>query len=48
MAISPNADKVYVGVAGSDFEVLDGKTLLRLPSVELPGEIVGTIHVIDG
>ena len=48
VAISPNADKVYVGVAGSDFEVFDGKTLLRLPSVELPGEIVGTIHVIDG
>ena len=48
VAISPNADKAYVGVAGSDFEVFDIKTLKRLPTVELPGEIVGTIHVVDG
>lgn len=48
VAISPNADKVYVGVAGSDFEIFDGKTLKRLPPVELEGEIVGTIHVVDG
>jgi len=48
VAISPNADKIYVGVAGSDFEVFDAKTLARMPSVELAGEIVGTIHVIDG
>jgi hypothetical protein len=48
VAISPNADKAYVGVAGSDFEVFDVKTLARMPTVELPGEIVGTIHVIDG
>jgi hypothetical protein len=48
VAISPNADKVYIGVAGSDFEIFDGKTLKRLPSVELDGEIVGTIYVVDG
>ena len=47
VAISPNADKVYVGVAGSDFEVFDGKTLERRPSVELEGEIVGRIYVVD-
>ena len=48
VAISPDADKVYIGVAGSDFEVFDGKTLKRLPPVELEGEIVGTIYVVDG
>ena len=48
VAVSPDASKVYVGVAGSDFEVFDGKTLARLPSVELEGEIVGRIYVIDG
>ena len=48
VAISPNADKAYVGVAGSDFEIFDIKTLKRLPAVELAGEIVGTIHVVDG
>ncbi|MFT4516275.1 MAG: hypothetical protein ACI89X_004217 [Planctomycetota bacterium] len=48
VAISPNGDKAYVGVAGSDFEVFDVKTLKRLPTVELAGEIVGTIHVVDG
>lgn len=48
VAISPDASKAYVGVAGSDFEVFDVKTLKRLPTVELPGEIVGTIHVVDG
>jgi hypothetical protein len=48
VAISPNADKAYIGVAGSDFEVFDIKTLKRLPTVEVPGEIVGTIHVVDG
>lgn len=47
MAISPDADKVYIGVAGSDFEVFDGQ-LKRLKTVELDGEIVGTIHVVDG
>lgn len=47
VAIAPDASKVYVGVAGSDFEVFDGKTLQRLPSVELEGEIVGRIYVVD-
>lgn len=47
VAISPDADKVYIGVAGSDFEVFDGQ-LKRLKTVELDGEIVGTIHVVDG
>lgn len=48
VAIAPDASKLYVGVAGSDFEVFDGKTLARLKTVELEGEIVGTIHTIDG
>ncbi len=47
VAVSPEADKVYVGVAGSDFEVFDG-SLKRLKTVELEGEIVGRIHVVDG
>jgi hypothetical protein len=47
VAISPDADKVYIGVAGSDFEVFDAQ-LKRLKTVELDGEIVGTIHVVDG
>jgi len=47
VAISPDADKVYIGTAGSDFEVFDGQ-LKRLKTVELDGEIVGTIHVVDG
>ena len=48
VAIAPDASKVYVGVAGSDFEVFDGATLKRRPSVELEGEIVGRIYVVDG
>lgn len=48
VAVSPDASKVYVGVAGSDFEVFDGTTLKRMPSVELEGEIVGRIYVVDG
>jgi hypothetical protein len=48
VAISPDAKKIYVGVAGSDFEIFDVTTLARLPSVELEGEIAGTIHVVDG
>lgn len=47
VAISPDADKLYVGVAGSDFEVFDAN-LKRLPTVELEGEVAGTIHVVDG
>lgn len=47
VAISPDGDKVYMGVAGSDFEVFDGQ-LKRLKTVELDGEIVGRIHVVDG
>ena len=47
VAVAPDASKVYVGVAGSDFEVFDGATLARLPSVELEGEIVGRIYVVD-
>lgn len=47
VAISPAADKVYVGVAGSDFEVFDQK-LQRIGSVELDGEISGRIYVVDG
>ena len=44
---SRGGDKVYMGVAGSDFEVFDAQ-LKRLKTVELDGEIVGRIHVIDG
>jgi hypothetical protein len=47
VAISPDADKVYIGTAGSDFEVFDSQ-LKRLKTVECEGEIVGRIHVVDG
>lgn len=47
VAISPDADKIYIGTAGSDFEVFDAN-LKRLKTVELPGEIVGRIFVVDG
>jgi hypothetical protein len=47
VAISPDADKIYIGVAGSDFEVFDAQ-LKRLGTVECEGEIVGRIHVVDG
>jgi hypothetical protein len=46
VAISPDADKVYIGTAGSDFEVFDAD-LKRLSTVELDGEIVGRIWVVD-
>jgi hypothetical protein len=47
VAISPDADKIYIGTAGSDFEVFDAQ-LKRSKTVELEGEIVGRIHVVDG
>jgi len=47
VAISPDADKIYIGTAGSDFEVFDA-SLKRLKTVELEGEIYGRIFVIDG
>ncbi|MBL8752225.1 MAG: hypothetical protein JNK15_02905 [Planctomycetes bacterium] len=47
VAISPEGDKVYIGTAGSDFEIFDGN-LKRLKTVELDGEIVGRIHTVDG
>jgi hypothetical protein len=47
VAISPDGDKVYIGTAGSDFEVFDA-SLKRVKTVELEGEIVGRIHVVDG
>lgn len=47
VAISPDGDKVYIGTAGSDFEVFDSN-LKRLKTVELEGEIWGRIFVIDG
>ena len=47
VAISPDADKIYIGTAGSDFEVFDAQ-LKRLKTVELEGEIVGRIFVVDG
>lgn len=47
VAIAPDGDKVYVGTAGSDFEVFD-QDLKRLKTVELDGEIAGRIFVVDG
>jgi len=47
VAISPDADKIYIGTAGSDFEIFDAQ-LKRLKTVELEGEIVGRIFVVDG
>ncbi len=47
VAISPDGDKIYIGTAGSDFEVFDAQ-LKRLKTVELDGEIVGRIYTIDG
>lgn len=45
-AISPDGRKVYVGGAGSDFQVYD-EQLKFLHTVEMPGEIYGGIHVLD-
>jgi hypothetical protein len=47
VAISPDADKIYIGVAGNDFEVFDAQ-LKRLKTVELEGEVAGSIYVVDG
>lgn len=47
VAIAPDGDKVYIGTAGSDFEVFDAQ-LKRLKTVELEGEVVGRIFVVDG
>jgi len=47
VAISPEGDKVYMGVAGSDFEIFDG-ALKRQKTVELDGEIASQIIVVDG
>jgi hypothetical protein len=47
VAISPDADKIYIGTAGSDFEVFDAQCK-RMKTVELEGEISGRIYVIDG
>lgn len=47
VAIAPDGDKFYIGVAGSDFEVFDANCK-RLKTVELDGEIAGRIYTIDG
>ncbi len=47
VAIAPEGDKIYIGTAGSDFEVFDAQ-LRRQKTVELEGEVVGRIHVVDG
>jgi hypothetical protein len=47
VAIAPDGDKIYIGTAGSDFEVFD-RDLKRLKTVELDGEIVGRIYTVDG
>jgi hypothetical protein len=44
--ISPDGRKVYVGGAGSDFQVYDEK-LKFVHTVEMPGEIYGGITVLD-
>jgi hypothetical protein len=46
--ISADGTKVYVGGAGSDFQVYDAATLQKLKTVELPHEITGQIYVLDG
>ena len=45
-AIAPDGSKIYVGGAGSDFEVFDAE-LKKLKTVQFDGEIYGQIHVLD-
>jgi hypothetical protein len=46
-AIAPDGSKIYIGGAGSDFEVFDAE-LKRLKTVELDGEVAGQILVLGG
>lgn len=45
-AISPDGSKIYVGGAGSDFEVYD-RAFNRLKTIELDGEIYGSVFLVD-
>lgn len=46
--ISPDGTKIYIGGAGSDFQVYNAETMEKIKVVELDGEIYGRIHVLDG
>lgn len=46
--ISPDGSKIYVGGAGSDFQIYDTATMQKIKTVELEGEINGEIFVLDG
>lgn len=46
--ISPDGSKIYVGGAGSDFQIYDTATMQKIKTVELEGEINGQIFVVDG
>jgi hypothetical protein len=46
--ISPDGRKIYVGGAGSDFQVYDSETMQKIKTIELDGEINGQIFVLDG
>ncbi len=45
-AIAPDGSKIYIGGAGSDFEVYDAE-LKHLKTVQFDGEIYGQIFVLD-
>lgn len=45
--IAPDGSKIYVGGAGSDFQVFDAVTFQLLRVVEFDGEIQGQVHVLD-
>jgi hypothetical protein len=46
-AIAPDGSKVYVGGAGSDFQVFDAVTFQLLRVVEFDGEIQGQVYMLD-
>jgi hypothetical protein len=45
-AIAPDGSKIYVGGAGSDFEVFDAE-LKKLKTVQFDGEIYGQVFVVE-
>lgn len=46
--ISPDGSKIYVGGAGSDFQIYDSATMQKIKTVNLEGEITGEIYVLEG
>ena len=46
--ISPDGKKIYVGGAGSDFQVYDAETMQKIKTIDLDGEIYGQVYVLDG